>query len=81
VTDPNDRPQYSVCQFLVDGTHEYIKRWITAREAVEIAQSYTMPSRPGVKLGIIRRVIITDSGDYINWEWQHGVGVTFPKDH
>ncbi|MEY9181825.1 hypothetical protein [Bradyrhizobium sp. CB1015] len=29
------------------------------------------------KLGVVTRVIITDGGDFINFEWKFGEGVTY----
>lgn len=30
------------------------------------------------RLGIVRRVIVTDGGDCMNFEWKYGEGVVFP---
>lgn len=67
--------EYSVCQFFEDGSAEYVRRWVGAEEAVRAARHYT--SSVAAKAGITRRVIITDGGDCINFEWQYGKGVTF----
>jgi hypothetical protein len=67
--------QYSVCQFFEDGTHEYVRRHVDAKAAVEAAKHYT--SNVAAKIGFVHRVIITDGGDCICFEWQHGKGVTF----
>lgn len=29
-------------------------------------------------IGIIRKVIITDGGDFINFQWEFGKGITYP---
>jgi hypothetical protein len=74
---PSDN-QFSVCQFFEDGTHEYVRRFVAAEEAVKAFQGYT--TSVGARLGTTRRVIITDGGDCINMEWQFGKGVTFPPE-
>jgi hypothetical protein len=67
---------FSVCQYFDDDWHEYVRRYIPAHEAIQIARSYI--TRPAAIIGIIKRVIITDSGDCIAWEWQFGEGVVHP---
>lgn len=68
--------QYSVCQFFQNGTYEYVRRLVGAKEAGEAAIHYS--SSVAAQLGMTRRVIITDCGDCINWEWRFGEGVVFP---
>jgi len=72
----SEREEFSVCQFFEDGTHEYARRYVSAKEAVETSKMYT--ESVAAKLGIVRRVIITDGGDFTNFEWQFGKGVTYP---
>ena len=69
--------EYSVCQFFEDGTSEYVRRFVGAEEAVRAARHYT--DNVAVKLGLTKRVIITDGGDYCVFEWKLGEGVTWPK--
>lgn len=68
--------QHSVCQFFQDGTYEYVRRLVGATEAADAAIHYS--SSVGAQLGMTRRVVITDGGDCINWEWRFGEGVVFP---
>ena len=68
--------QYSVCQFFVDDTYEYVRRFVSAEEATKAFAHYT--TSVGAKLGMVKRVIITDGGDCTNAEWVHGKGITFP---
>jgi len=68
--------EFSVCQFFIDGTYEYVRRWVTAKEAVTVAHHYT--NNVAVKMGVVDRVIITDGGDFTVFEWKRGKGVTFP---
>jgi hypothetical protein len=69
--------EFSVYQFFPDGTYECVLRFADAKTAVETAKSYT--DRPAALIGVIRRVIITDGGDFTNFEWKFGEGVTYPK--
>lgn len=59
-----------------EGMHHCEGRAMGAKEAVELAKSFT--ERPAVAMGIIRRVIITDGGDNTVFEWLADKGVTFP---
>jgi len=68
--------EFSVCQFFEDGTYEYVRRFVTAEKAMEAFNHYTLGV--GAQLGITKRVIITDGGDCINAEWEHGKGLTDP---
>jgi hypothetical protein len=72
--------EYNVVQFFPDGSHEYLKRGVGPAEAVDCARSYTLPTRPGVMIGIIDRVVITDGGDNCIFEWRNGPGVTWPPE-
>jgi len=69
--------EFSICQFFTDGSYEYVRRFVSAEDAVQIAAHYA--TSVGAKLGTTVRVIITDGGDCINWEWEFGKGITFPK--
>ncbi len=68
--------KFSVCQFLEDGSYEYVRRDILVEEALEVAKSYC--NNVSAKLGLTKRVIITDSGDCTVFEWKSGEGVVFP---
>jgi hypothetical protein len=69
---------FSVCQFFIDGHYEYVRRFVPAKEAVEAARHYT--NNVATKMGIIDRVIITDTGDCCVFEWKKGEGITFPPE-
>ena len=69
--------EFSVCQFFENGSYEYVRRWITAEEAMKVFKVYT--NNPASKIGITKRVIITDGGDCTNAEWVFGKGLVFPK--
>ncbi len=68
--------EFSVWQFFPDDSGECIRRGVGAEEAVNTAKDFS--ERPAAKLGMIRRIIITDGGDYCCFEWKFGDGVTFP---
>jgi hypothetical protein len=68
--------EFSVCQFFENGEYEYVRRGVGPEEAVEAAHHYC--NSAGAKLGMTRRVIITDGGDETNFEWRFGEGVVFP---
>jgi hypothetical protein len=52
------------------------KRHVGMQEAVETAKSLT--TRPAALIGIIRKVAITDGGDFTNFQWEFGKGITYP---
>lgn len=68
--------EFSVAQFFTDGTYEYVRRFVTAEEAVEATKHYT--DSVAVVLGLVERVIITDALDCTVFEWKKGLGITFP---
>lgn len=68
--------EFSVCQFFADGTYEYVRRFVGAEEAVMAAKHYT--NNVAVRMGLVKRVIITDGGDCCVFEWKAGEGVVFP---
>lgn len=67
--------KFSVYQFIKKAGSECVARGVSDRDAVEIAHSYC--ARPAALMGIIERVIITDEGDCIVFEWKDGA-VTYP---
>ncbi|HEY1847282.1 MAG TPA: hypothetical protein VGH05_20840 [Buttiauxella sp.] len=68
--------EFSVCQFFPDESYEYVRRFVSAEEAMQAFQHYT--SSVGARAGTATRVIITDSGDSTCAEWIYGQGLTFP---
>jgi hypothetical protein len=69
--------EFSVCQFFENDTYEYVRRWVSAEEAMAAFKFYT--NNVAVKMGVVKRVIITDGGDCTNAEWKLGEGLTYPK--
>lgn len=72
----DDAREFSVYQFFQDGTSEQVRCNVGAEEAVEAARHYTRSV--AAQVGITRRVIITDGGDFTNFEWKFGDGITYP---
>lgn len=68
---------FSVCQFFDDETYEYVRRHVSAEEAMTAFEHYC--TSVGAKLGTTARVIITDSGDFTNMEWKRGEGIVYPE--
>jgi hypothetical protein len=69
--------EFSVYQWFEDGSYIADLRFVSADEAMQRAVGIARSI--GGRLGTTTRVIITDGGDCIVWEWKHGVGVVFPK--
>jgi hypothetical protein len=69
---------FSVCQFFIDGTYEYVRRYVSAEEAVKAARHYI--SNVAIRMGYVSRVIITDGGDMTCFEWKLDEGITFPPE-
>jgi hypothetical protein len=68
--------EFSVYQFFADESYECVRRLVDPAEALETARACC--TSVGARIGTTRRVIITDGGDYTNFEWQFGKGVTYP---
>lgn len=73
--NPDER--FSVYQFFPDNTWERVSHLVPIDEAVDMA--HHLCHTVGAENGTTRRVIITDSGDVIVFEWTFGKGVTLPK--
>jgi hypothetical protein len=68
--------EFSVVQYFVDGSYEYVRRFVDAQTAVEAAHHYT--TCVGARIGTTRRVLITDGGDFTNFLWEYGKGIVYP---
>ena len=68
--------EFSVCQFFPGGDYGYELRFVDAETAMVGAKAIIQSV--GGRLGTTERVIVTDGGDCIVFEWQHGKGITFP---
>jgi hypothetical protein len=71
--------EFSVYQFFPDESYECVCRFVGPAEAVETARACC--TSVGARIGTTRRVIITDGGDCINFEWQFGKGITYGLEH
>ncbi len=70
--------EYSVCQFFENDTHEYVLRFVDAETAV--VRAAALAKSVGGRIGTTKRIIITDAGDSIVFEWIHGQGIVYPPD-
>ena len=69
--------RFNVVLFFPDGgPGHFEKSNVTVDEAMETAMDFAR--RPAARIGMIERIIITDSGNSVCLEWQFGKGVTFP---
>lgn len=68
--------EFSVCQFFEDESYEYVARFVDPETAVLKAKHYVTSA--AAKIGMTRRVIITDGLDCVNFEWKYGEGIVFP---
>lgn len=72
--------EFSVVQWFADDTYEYVRRNVSAEEAMKAFMHYTQSVGARV-IGSTRKVVILDGGDFINMEWVKGRGVTYPPEH
>jgi hypothetical protein len=70
--------EFSVAQFFNDGSYEYVRRFVTAGEAVMAARDYSRSV--GARNGFVAKIIITDGGDDTTFQWEYGKGITFPPE-
>ena len=70
--------EFSVYQWFPDGSYERYKSFVGAEEAVSAVKFLT--NNVASRMGITQRVIITDGGDCVAWEWLKDKGVVFGED-
>jgi hypothetical protein len=68
--------RFSVCQFFLDGSYEYVRQFVLIEEAKDAFISFSQSV--GAQVGTTQRVILTDSGDSIVAEWKFGEGLVWP---
>ena len=68
--------EFSVCQFFSETEYEYVRRFVSAEEAIRAFKFYT--TNVASRMGVTQRVIITDGGDCVAAEWIQGKGIVFP---
>jgi hypothetical protein len=67
--------EFSVWWWDANGEAHAELRGFDAKSAAERAAS--LAHGPAALFGMIERIIITDGGDFTNFEWKKGLGVTF----
>lgn len=84
MSDEEYQGEFSVYQFfpdepgeIPDSNYERVKQFVGGDEAGKCAEF--LCTNVAARMGLTRRVIITDGGDCINFEWKYGEGMTFPK--
>ena len=70
--------EFSVYQFFDDELYERVEQFVDPQTAVEAARR--LINSVGARVGTTQKVIITDGGDYTNFEWRFGVGIVYPID-
>lgn|SRR5262245_36106693 len=70
--------RYNVVQFFDNDTHEYVRRRVGAEDAMRATGHYT--HSVAARIGMVRRVIITDDGDNTVWDWRFGDGIVFDSE-
>ena len=68
--------EFSVYQYFVDGSCERLAHYVEIEEALRLLKHYT--TSVGARIGTTRRVIMTDGGDCLAFEWLYGQGVVYP---
>lgn len=71
--------EFSVTQFFRDDSYETVVKYVDAQTAVDKFIHYS--HSVGAKIGTTVRVIITDGGDFTNFEWKFGEGITYPPEY
>jgi hypothetical protein len=69
--------EFNVFQFFQTGGYEQVRELVDVDEAKEAVLHYCQSV--AAQVGLVDRVIITDSGDLTVFEWQFGKGITFPR--
>lgn len=68
--------EFSVYQFFMDDSYERVREFVSAEEAMQAFKHYT--TNVSSRIGMTKRVILTDGGDCICFEWIHGKGIVYP---
>lgn len=71
-----ENERFHVCQFFMDDSYEFVRRFVGLNESMEAFRFYT--SNVASRIGVTTRVIIVDMGDCIVAEWIHGKGLVYP---
>ena len=68
--------RFNVYFIYPDGTHTKERSRLSAEDAVTFAHQAT--KRPAALIGMLKEVMITDTGDSCVFHWKFGEGVVFP---
>lgn len=68
--------EFSVYQYFRDDTSMRVLAYVDSHTALRHAAELIRGS--GVYLGTIRRIVVTDKRDIIQFEWLHGHGIIWP---
>lgn len=71
-----ERPEYSVYWWSAENDQFEESRFIGLELAMHQVKRLTQG--PAAVMGMVKRVIITDGGDFIVFEWKYGEGITWP---
>jgi hypothetical protein len=71
--------EYNVYWTDCEGEHHTEMLNGSPEQAVNAA--HRLCTGPATILGIVARVIITDGGDFTNFEWKKDEGITYPKQY
>lgn len=72
----NEGEKFNVVQFFEDGSYEYVRRSVSARDAVAAMMHYK--SSVAARAGMVTQVMITDMLDQTVFHWVYGKGIVFP---
>src|SRR5262245_47667692 len=72
----SERAEYSVYWWYKEGDQFTESRFILLDLAMHQVKRLTQG--PAARLGMVERVIITDGGDFIVFEWKRDQGITWP---
>ena len=72
----DENEKFNVVQFFDDGTHEYVRRNVGARDAVAAMMHYKRSV--AARMGMVTQVMITDMLDQIVFHWTYEKGIIFP---
>jgi hypothetical protein len=79
MADEEGHDHFSVVVFYTDDTYEYVRSFVSGRDAVETFKRIT--ESPLAHTGLLAKVIITDGDGFTNFIWEFGKGITFPAIH
>lgn len=72
------RNEFSVWWWDPEGNYNREADHVDAETAVNTVRSL-LNRKPAMMLGVFKRIIITDGGDFTVYEWKHGEGQTYPE--